>query len=107
MHKESCTKHEAIERCKAMIAGAAGGAVAAPVPAAYRPKPLTALTRPAVLHRCFTYYANAVSMTRAAQDYLESRGLDYRQLAARGLEVGYNSGQMHPRDNGAGAPLSS
>ena len=83
MHKEACTKHEAIEYCKRML----GGEVKA--------KPTTELSRAAVLHKVFTYYANAVSMTRSAQSYLSARGLDYKLLAARGLSVGYNSGQMH------------
>ena len=48
-----------------------------------------------MLLKCFTYYVNAVNMTGAAQHYLEARGLDYEQLAARGLADGYDSGQMH------------
>ena len=91
MHKEGCSKHEAIERCKAMIGGASGKSV----PQEYQPVPITDLPAAAVLERAFTYYCNAVAMTRAAQDYLESRGLDYKLLAAAGLAVGYNSGQMH------------
>ncbi len=93
LHKEDCGKHEAIERCKAMIGGAVTGSEA--VPEAYKPVPTTELPRSAVLLKVFTYFANAVSMTRTAQGYLEGRGLDYRELAARGLDVGYNSGQMH------------
>ncbi len=91
MHKEGCTKHEALERCKAMIGGASGQ----PVRPEYQPTPITDLPAAAVLGHAFTYYCNAVAMTRAAQDYLESRGLDYKLLAAAGLPVGYNSGQMH------------
>ena len=91
MQKEGCTKHEALERCKAMIGGAAGQ----PVRPEYQPTPIAELPAAAVLEHAFTYYCNAVSMTRSAQDYLESRGLDYKLLAAVGLPVGYNSGQMH------------
>ena len=91
MHKEGCTKAEAIQRCKAM----AGAEVPASVRESVRPKPMTELPRSAVLLKVFTYYCNAVSMTRTAQVYLSSRGLDYKLLAARGLGVGYNSGQMH------------
>ena len=104
MHKESCTKHEALERCKAMIGGASGQAVRPE----YQPTPITELPAATVLGHAFTYYCNAVAMTRAAQDYLESRGLDYKLLAAAGLAVGYNSGQMHHgarRDEGLIASL--
>ena len=83
MYKESCNKHEALEKCKAMI----GGQLVA--------KPMNELPRSAVLQKVFTYFSNAVSMTKAAQEYLESRKLDYKQLVTRGLTLGYNSGQMH------------
>ena len=83
MHKESCTKHEALEKCKAMIDGQLVA------------KPMTELPRSAVLQKVFMYFSNAVSMTKAAQEYLESRKLDYKQLVTRGLTLGYNSGQMH------------
>ena len=46
--------------------------------------PITDLPAAAVLEHAFTYYCNAVSMTRAAQDYLESRGLDYKLLLTVG-----------------------
>lgn len=39
MHKDDCTKHEAIERCKAM----AGGEVSAAVAPTVTPKPMTGL----------------------------------------------------------------
>jgi len=83
MHKEGCTKHEALEKCKAMV----NGSVVA--------KPMNELPRSAVLQKVFTYFSNAVSMTKSAQEYLQSRALDYKLLASRGMAVGYNSGQMH------------
>ena len=78
MHKEGCTKHEALERCKQLIGGTA--------PAAK----LEQLTRTAVLTRMFTYFKNAVHSSKPAQDYLRSRALD-----ASKLEIGYDTGQFH------------
>jgi DNA primase len=78
MHKEGCTKHEALERCKQLTRGTA--------PAL----PAEQLTRTAVLGRMFTYFKNAVPGSKPAQDYLRSRALD-----ASKLEVGYNTGQFH------------
>jgi len=78
MHKEGCTKHEALEKCKALIGGTA------PAPK------LEQLTRTAVLTRMFTYFKNAIPNSKPAQDYLRSRMLD-----AGKLEIGYNTGQFH------------
>jgi len=78
MHKESCTKHEALERCKQLTLGTA--------PAL----PAEQLTRAAVLGRMFTYFKNAVPGSKPAQEYLRSRALDGGKL-----EIGYNTGQFH------------
>jgi DNA primase len=78
MHKEGCTKHEALERCKQLTLGTA--------PAL----PAEQLTRTAVLGRMFTYFKNAVPGSKPAQDYLRSRALE-----ASKLEIGYNTGQFH------------
>jgi DNA primase len=78
MHKEGCTKHEALERCKQLIGGTA------PVPQAEQ------LSRTAVLTRMFTYFKNAVHSSKPAQEYIRSRTLDTNQL-----EIGYNTGQFY------------
>ena len=78
LHKEGCTKHEAIEKCKQLIGGTA------PAPQAEQ------LTRTAVLTKMFTYFKNAVYNSKPAQEYLRSRALDPSTL-----EVGYNTGQFH------------
>ena len=78
MYKEGCTKHEALEKCKELI----GGVATAP--------PAEQLTRTAVLTRMFTYFKNAVSNSKPAQEYIRSRALD-----ASKLEIGYNTGQFH------------
>jgi DNA primase len=78
MHKENCTKHEALEKCKELIGGVA------------TPRPAEQLTRTAVLTRMFTYFKNAVHSSKPAQEYIRSRALD-----ASKLEIGYNTGQFH------------
>lgn len=78
MYKENCSKHEAIEKCKALIGD--GGT-----------PPLTAgLTRAAVLGKMFIYFKTAVHNSPPAQQYIRSRALD-----ATKLEIGYNTAQFH------------
>jgi DNA primase len=78
MHKENCTKHEALEKCKQLIGGTAS-------------KPTgEQLTRTAVLTRMFTYFKNAVHSSKPAQEYIKGRSLDVARL-----EIGYNTGQFH------------
>jgi DNA primase len=79
LHKEGCTKHEAIEKCKELIGSEAT-----------TPPPAEPLTRTAVLTKMFTYFRNAVYNSKPAQEYLRSRALDPSTL-----EVGYNTGQFH------------
>lgn len=76
MHKEGCTKHEAIKKCESLLTG--------------NVSPAKELTRVAVLTNMFTYFKNAVHNSKPAREYLESRGLDYGKT-----EIGYNSGQFH------------
>ena len=75
MHKENCTKHEAIMKAKEMIGGKAE---------------TTALTRIAVLTKMFTYFKNGVHNSKPAKEYIEQRGLNYEKST-----IGYNSGQFH------------
>lgn len=79
LHKENCTKHEAIEICKALLNGTV-------VPST----PAEQLTRTAILTKLFTYFKNAVHNSKPAQAYLQSRALDFTKL-----EIGYNTGQFH------------
>ncbi len=78
MYMENCSKHEAILKAKAMIGGAE------------TQKPISELTRIAVLNKMFTYFKNGVHNSKPAKEYLEKRGLDFTKT-----EVGYNSGQFH------------
>ncbi|SEB12657.1 Toprim-like, partial [Chitinophaga terrae (ex Kim and Jung 2007)] len=79
MHKEGCSKHEAILKCKQLIGSPACSITAAS-------------TRPgmSILGNMFTYFKNAVHNSEPAREYIRSRGLEASQAA-----IGYNSGQFH------------
>jgi len=79
LYKEGLTKHEAIEKCKELITGTAVNAT-----------PADQLTRAAVLSKQFMYFKNAVHNSKPAQEYIQSRALDFAKL-----EIGYNTGQFH------------
>lgn len=79
MYMEKCSKHDAIEKCKAMISGTVIQAT-----------PVEQLTKAAILTKMFTYFKNAVHNSKPAREYIESRGLDFTKL-----EIGYNTGQIH------------
>jgi DNA primase len=78
MYKENLTKHEAIEKAVQLIGGHSTNNQA------------QALTKQAVLTKMFSYFKNAVHNSKPAQEYLQSRNLDFKQT-----EVGYNAGQYH------------
>lgn len=79
LHKENCTKREAILKAQSMINGNTE-----------THKPISELTRVAVLTKMFIYFKNAIHNSKPAQEYLQSRCLDFTKT-----EVGYNSGQFH------------
>lgn len=79
MHREKCTKHEAILKAQQMINGQIPEK-----PKSEKPD------KSATLNKMFTYFKNAIYNSKPAQDYLQSRKLDFNKI-----EVGYNSGQFH------------
>lgn len=79
MHKEDCTKREAILKAVELIGGTKENH-----------KPISELPRIAVLTKMFTYFKNGVHNSKPAQEYLQIRCLDNNKT-----EVGYNSGQFH------------
>ncbi len=87
MHKESCSKHEAIVKAKALINGKTNPDT---LPPSGLPPKLAAAERADLLGRMFTYFKNGVHNSQPAKDYLESRCLNHEKT-----EVGYNSGQFH------------
>lgn len=95
---DGCTKHEAIMRAKAM-AGALPTGTPKPPRGKSAPKPNREMAdeaaRAAVLQRVWATMAAGGKAAPVARTYLRSRGLDAGALAAVGVPVGYNSGQMH------------
>jgi len=79
MHMERSSKGEAIRQAVTMLGGSSPTALSS-----------QSLSRTGILSRMFSYFRNAVHNSKPAQDYLQSRGLDYTRL-----EIGYNSGQYH------------
>lgn len=80
MYYEKCSKHEAIKKAAAIIGGDRARAEA--------PKPTN--ERVMFLERMFTYFKNAIHNSKPAQEYLQSRCIDFKKT-----EVGYNAGQFH------------
>lgn len=76
LHKESCTKREAILKAKELIEGEI--------------RPIQQLTRAAILSKMFMYFKNGAHSSQPARDYFAKRHLDNSKI-----EVGYNSGQFH------------
>lgn len=81
MHKENCTKAEAIKKCKEIL-----GHQKPNSKERYQPD----LSKSQFLANMFQYFRNAVHNSKPAKKYLESRNLDFKRL-----EVGYNAGQFH------------
>ena len=80
MYMEKCTKHEAIKKAEQIIN-----------PTIQTAKPVQQSNERAMfLERMFTYFKNAVSNSKPAQEYLQSRCIEFRNT-----EVGYNAGQFH------------
>lgn len=82
MHKESCTKHEAIMKAKEMIGGGTS-------------KPMKELSKSVIITKIFTYFKNGVHNSKLTKAYLKSRCLVFTKT-----EVGYNSGQFHYKLSG-------
>ncbi|HEX8575386.1 MAG TPA: toprim domain-containing protein [Flavobacterium sp.] len=81
LHKENCTKHEAINKAVEIL-----GHAAPDKSNRYQ----TDLTREQFLGNMYQYFKNAVHSSKPAKDYLQSRNLDFKKI-----EVGYNGGQFH------------
>jgi len=91
MHKEEITKHKAIKKAEEILGG--GLRPNQSLQASFSAKTTTQDTdqyRIEFLERMFIYFKNAIPNSKPAQEYLQSRKLDYQKT-----EVGYNSGQFH------------
>ena len=112
MYKENTDKHNALLKCAEIInyfegklqrsvnpasSGAQHQIKPAAAPAGSKeqgealPMPLqNQLNRSQFLQNMFTYFKNAVHNSKPAQEYIQSRQLDFKKT-----EVGYNAGQFH------------
>lgn len=81
MHKENTTKHEAIVKAQEIL----GNGQQTKSKTVSQPQ-----TKEQFLQNIFQYFKNAVHSSKSAQEYLQSRALNFKQI-----EVGYNAGQFH------------
>jgi len=88
LHKENCTKAEAIAKAIELLGGenTAVEKIINPSPTPMKPS----ISREQILQNMFTYFKNAVHNSKPAQEYIKQRGLD-----ATKIEVGYNTAQFH------------
>jgi len=81
LHKENCTKHEAINKAVEILGHKEPNK---------NERTQLNQTREQFLGNMYQYFKNAISNSKPAKDYLQSRGLDNKKI-----EVGYNGGQFH------------
>ena len=81
LHKENCTKHEAINKAIEILGHNEQNK---------RERYQQDLSREQFLTNMFQYFKNAISNSKPAKEYLQSRNLDFKKI-----EVGYNAGQFH------------
>jgi DNA primase catalytic core len=91
MHKESCTKAEAINKAIEILGGDSTTAISNNNSPTNPPQSNKAIiSREQFLANMFTYFKNAVHNSPPAKEYLQNRNLDFKKI-----EVGYNAGQFH------------
>lgn len=95
MHKENCTKHEAIEKAKSLL----NHVEIKPISEQKQPTPPEPETNTEILSKIFNYFRNGFIMRKdnKARNYLQSRNLDVSKLENLGITFGYNSAQFHHR----------
>ncbi|MCJ1805878.1 CHC2 zinc finger domain-containing protein [Flavobacterium covae] len=81
LHKENCTKAEAINKAKEILNHKEPNK---------NERYQQDLSREQFLGNMYQYFKNAISNSKPAKDYLQSRSLDFKKI-----EVGYNGGQFH------------
>lgn len=86
LYKENISKAEAIKKAQSLLGELPTTKIQTTIPT----KKMDALTRTAVLTKMFSYFRNAVTNSKPAQDYIKSRGLDPIKV-----EIGYNTAQFH------------
>ncbi len=95
MYKESCTKHEAIEKTKSLL----NHVEIKPISEQKHPTPPEPETNTEILSKIFNYFRNGFIMRKdnKARNYLQGRNLDVSKLENLGITFGYNSAQFHHR----------
>jgi DNA primase len=90
MHKESCSKHEAIEKAKSLLN------YAAPISGQKHPAPPEPVVSEAegntkILSKIFNYFRNGFIMRKdnKARNYLQGRKLDVSKLENLGITFGW------------------
>ena len=81
LHKENCTKHEAINKAKEILNHNEPNK---------NDRYQTNLSREQFLGNMYQYFKNAVHSSKPAKEYLQTRNLDFKKI-----EIGYNAGQFH------------
>jgi DNA primase len=81
LHKENCTKHEAINKAIEILGHNEPNK---------RERYQQDLSREQFLMNMFQYFKNAISNSKPAKEYLQTRNLDNKKI-----EIGYNGGQFH------------
>ena len=81
LHKENFTKHEAINKAIEILGHKEPNRAE---------RNQTDLTKEQFLGNMYQYFKNAISNSKPAKEYLQSRNLDNKKI-----EVGYNGGQFH------------
>ncbi len=81
LHKENCTKHQAINKAKEIVTTS----ITNP-----KDSPRAHQSREQFLGNLYQYFKNGVNSSNPAKEYLQTRNLDYKKI-----EVGYNGGQFH------------
>jgi DNA primase len=102
MHKEGCTKHEAIlksQRLPGLNETPAGKTIPPGKGLPDPPPPKQAQDHTEILTKIFHYFRNGFTGRKdnKGRVYLERRGLDVEKLESLGITIGYNSAQFHHR----------
>lgn len=88
---EKSSKHEALVKATALCGGGSSPLTSTTsIPTAKLFVEADALDKAALMGKVFPYYKKALPLTREAVEYLQGRGIDYRQH-----EIGYNAGTLH------------
>ncbi|NOQ26249.1 MAG: toprim domain-containing protein [Bacteroidales bacterium] len=97
MHKENCTKHEAIKKAKFMLDGVE---VEMLNHIDIKPTKAEPEANIEILSKIFNYFRNGFIMRKdnKARNYLQGRNLDVSKLENLGIRFGYNSAQFHHRN---------